>query len=156
MCGCSQHPAALMHATARAVSGSSVYVSDFPGLHDFDLLRRLVLSDGRVLRAQLPGRPTRDSLFCDVLRDGKSLLKVAGLLKSENTEMCLWQISTFCLSKLNKSVSFSKRSIHGRLLRTRELIKKACLVCATAVCSLEAIVQNLIVESWHIRQRRQS
>ncbi len=72
---CSQHPAAVMHATARAVSGSSVYVSDFPGLHDLDLLKRLVLPDGRVLRATLPGRPTRDSLFCDVLRDNMSLLK---------------------------------------------------------------------------------
>ena len=76
MCLCSQHPAAMMHATARAVSGSSVYVSDFPGIHDIELLRRLVLPDGRVLRALLPGRPTRDSLFCDVLRDNTSLLKV--------------------------------------------------------------------------------
>ena len=67
----------MMHATARAVSGSSVYVSDFPGVHDIELLRRLVLPDGRVLRALLPGRPTRDSLFCDVLRDNQSLLKVS-------------------------------------------------------------------------------
>ena len=40
------------------------------------LLRRLVLPDGSILRAQLPGRPTRDSLFRDPLRDAKSLLKV--------------------------------------------------------------------------------
>lgn len=61
---------------ARAVSGGAVYVSDKPGQHDFELLRRLVLPDGTVLRALLPGRPTRDTLFCDVLRDGRSLLKV--------------------------------------------------------------------------------
>jgi hypothetical protein len=61
---------------ARAVSGGAVYVSDKPGQHDFELLRRLVLPDGTVLRGALPGRPTRDSLFCDPLRDGTSLLKV--------------------------------------------------------------------------------
>ena len=74
-----------MHATARAVSGSSVYVSDFPGIHDIDLLRRLVLPDGRVLRALLPGRPTRDSLFCDVLRDNHSLLKVCPVNSSSSS-----------------------------------------------------------------------
>jgi raffinose synthase len=41
------------------------------------VLRKLVLPDGTVLRAQLPGRPTRDALFSDVLRDGTSLLKVS-------------------------------------------------------------------------------
>ncbi len=45
-------------------------------LRCLQLLRRLVLPDGSILRAQLPGRPTRDSLFRDPLRDAKSLLKV--------------------------------------------------------------------------------
>lgn len=72
----SKHPAAHAHAAARAVSGAAVYVSDYPGQHDFGLLKRLVLPDGSVLRARLPGRPTADCLFSDVLRDGKSLLKV--------------------------------------------------------------------------------
>lgn len=70
-------PAGMLHGMARAVSGGAVYVSDKPGQHDFTLLRRLVLPDGYVLRAQLPGRPTRDCLFRDVLRDNKSLLKVS-------------------------------------------------------------------------------
>ena len=61
---------------ARAVSGGAVYISDRPGQHDFDLLRRLVLPDGSVLRGSLPGRPTRDSLFVDPLRNGTHLLKV--------------------------------------------------------------------------------
>lgn len=72
----SKHPAALLHAAARAVSGGPVYVSDKPGQHDFELLRKLVLPDGSVLRAKLPGRPTQDTLFDDPLRDGKTLLKV--------------------------------------------------------------------------------
>ncbi|BBN06277.1 raffinose synthase [Marchantia polymorpha subsp. ruderalis] len=75
----SLHPAAEYHAAARAVGGCSVYVSDKPGNHDFDLLRKIVLPDGRVLRAQLPGRPTRDCLFTDPARDGVSLLKIWNL-----------------------------------------------------------------------------
>lgn len=48
----------------------SCFSSDKPGYHNFDLLKKLVLPDGSVLRAQLPGRPTRDSLFVDPARDG--------------------------------------------------------------------------------------
>lgn len=74
----SGHPAGAYHAAGRAVSGSPVYVSDKPGEHDFDLLRKLVLPDGTVLRARLPGRPTRDCLFRDPTRE-PVLLKVFNL-----------------------------------------------------------------------------
>ena len=53
-----------------------MYVSDKPGHHDFELLKRLVLSDGTLLRCSGVGRPTLDTLFEDVMRDGRSLLKV--------------------------------------------------------------------------------
>ncbi|GLT40729.1 hypothetical protein SLA2020_148420 [Shorea laevis] len=72
----SLHPAAEYHAAARSVGGCPIYVSDKPGNHNFELLKKLVLPDGSVLRAQLPGRPTRDCLFVDPARDGVSLLKV--------------------------------------------------------------------------------
>ncbi len=71
----SAHPAGAFHAAARAISGGPVYVSDPPDRHDFALLRQLVLSDGSVLRADLPGRPTRDCLFSDPRTD-PILLKV--------------------------------------------------------------------------------
>jgi raffinose synthase len=45
--------------------------SDKPGNHDFNLLKKLVLPDGSILRAKLPGRPTRDCLFNDPARDEK-------------------------------------------------------------------------------------
>lgn len=77
----SLHPAAEYHAAARAIGGCAVYVSDKPGNHDFDLLKKLVLPDGTVLRALLPGRPTRDCLFSDPSRDGKSLLKIWNMNK---------------------------------------------------------------------------
>ncbi|KAJ3670197.1 hypothetical protein LUZ60_010521 [Juncus effusus] len=72
----SLNPAAEYHGAARAIGGCAIYVSDKPGQHNFDLLRKLVLPDGSVLRAQLPGRPTRDCLFSDPARDGTSLLKI--------------------------------------------------------------------------------
>lgn len=77
----SLHPAAEYHGAARAIGGCPIYVSDKPGNHDFELLKKLVLPDGSVLRAQLPGRPTRDSLFADPARDGSSLLKVWNINK---------------------------------------------------------------------------
>ncbi|KAM1180886.1 hypothetical protein ACFX2G_020295 [Malus domestica] len=56
---------------------SDVYTQrDKPGHHNFDLLRKLVLSDGSVLRAKLPGKPTRDCLFADPARDRTSWLKI--------------------------------------------------------------------------------
>lgn len=86
----SSHPANLLHAAARAVSGAAVYVSDKPGRHDFELLRRLVLPDGSVLRAIRPGRPTVDCVFKDVMRDGRSLLKVnASLSRSDPAVSCM-------------------------------------------------------------------
>ena len=71
----SAHAMGSFHAAGRAVSGGPVYVSDTPDAHNFDLLRKLVLSDGSILRADRPGRPTRDCLFADVTRE-PVLLKV--------------------------------------------------------------------------------
>lgn len=61
----SDHPCGAFHAAARAVSGGPVYVSDRPRHHNFALLRKLTLSDGTILRADGPGRVTRDGLFAD-------------------------------------------------------------------------------------------
>ncbi|XP_057795142.1 probable galactinol--sucrose galactosyltransferase 2 isoform X2 [Salvia miltiorrhiza] len=79
----SLHDAAEFHAIARAVGGCGVYVSDKPGKHDFEILKRLVLPDGAVLRAKYPGRPTRDCLFVDPVMDGESLMKI-------------WNLNKFC------------------------------------------------------------
>ncbi|KAK3039995.1 hypothetical protein RJ639_027185 [Escallonia herrerae] len=76
----SLHPAAEFHASAWAISGGPVYVSDVPGKHNFDLLKKLVLPDGSVLRARLPGRPTKDCLFPDSACDGISILLTAHFL----------------------------------------------------------------------------
>jgi raffinose synthase len=71
----SGHPMGAFHAAGRAVSGGPVYVSDKPYEHDFDVLRKLVLHDGTILRCEFPGRPTRDSLFFDPVNE-KALFKI--------------------------------------------------------------------------------
>ena len=77
----SKHPFAGMHAAARAISGGPVYVSDSPGNHDAELLARLVLPNGGILRAQIPARPTVDCLFSDVQRDGVTAMKLWSMNK---------------------------------------------------------------------------
>ncbi|PON77066.1 Glycosyl hydrolase [Parasponia andersonii] len=92
----SLHPAGEYHGSARALSGGPIYVSDAPGKHDFELLKKLVLPDGSVLRPLLPGRPTRDCLFSDPARDGISLLKIwnmnkyTGVLGVYNCQGAAW------------------------------------------------------------------
>ncbi|XP_030954627.1 probable galactinol--sucrose galactosyltransferase 6 isoform X2 [Quercus lobata] len=92
----SLHPAADYHGSARAISGGPLYVSDAPGNHNFELLKKMVLPDGSILRARLPGRPTRDCLFTDPARDGVSLLKIwnmnkyTGVLGVYNCQGAAW------------------------------------------------------------------
>ncbi|KAK6149463.1 hypothetical protein DH2020_016988 [Rehmannia glutinosa] len=78
----SLHPMAEYHGAARAIGGCAIYVSDKPGNHDFDVLKKLVLPDGSTLRAKLPGRPTRDCLFSDPTRDGKRSFMVRDSIKN--------------------------------------------------------------------------
>ena len=52
----SSHPAAGMHAAARAVGGCAIYVSDAPGKHDPNLLRKLARAPAS-LRAPAPLHP---------------------------------------------------------------------------------------------------
>ena len=97
----SLHESAGLHAAARAVGGCPVYVSDAPGQHDSELLRKLVLPDGSVLRAKLPGRPTRDCLFAKVGSDGTSALKIwnqnpcgAGVVGTFNVQGVAWNFDS--------------------------------------------------------------
>jgi raffinose synthase len=71
----SGHAWGAYHAAGRALSGGPVYVSDKPEAHDAEVLRRIVCSDGSVLRCDEPGRPTLDTLFSDPTREDV-LLKI--------------------------------------------------------------------------------
>jgi raffinose synthase len=54
---------APFHAAARAICGGPIYISDKPGEQNFELLRKLITSEGRALRCEEPALPTRDCLF---------------------------------------------------------------------------------------------
>jgi len=71
----SGHEAGWFHAAARAISGSSIYVSDKPESHNFKLLKKLVLADGTVLRCEHPGMAARDCLFHNPTKE-EVLLKI--------------------------------------------------------------------------------
>jgi hypothetical protein len=92
----SKHECAALHAAARAISGGPVYISDPVGCHDSALLRRLVLSDGRILRTTQPARPTIDCLFRDVMEDKDTALKVwstnkvGGIVGAFNVQGSKW------------------------------------------------------------------
>lgn len=105
----SKHESAGLHAAARAIGGCPVYVSDKPGHHDPQLLKKLVLPDGSVLRAKLPGRPTKDCLFVDVTSDESSALKIwnmnsiGGVVGAFNVQGVAWNYDTHDNQVLNSS-----------------------------------------------------
>ncbi len=84
----SGHALGAYHAAGRAVSGAPVYVSDKPGTHDAEVLRKLVLSDGSALRCADLGRPTLDCLFHDPTHE-------AVLLKIFNRTAHGWVVGAF-------------------------------------------------------------
>ncbi|PON85234.1 Glycosyl hydrolase [Trema orientale] len=77
----STHYTAEFHGAARAIGGCAIYVSDKPGHHNFDIIKKLVLPDGSILPAKYAGRRTRDCIFIDPVTDEKSLLKIWNLNK---------------------------------------------------------------------------
>ncbi|WJX65288.1 galactinol--sucrose galactosyltransferase [Trifolium repens] len=77
----STHPCAAFHAASRAISGGPIYISDTVGNHNFDLLKKLALPDGTILRCEHYALPTKDCLFADPLHDGKTMLKIWNLNK---------------------------------------------------------------------------
>lgn len=77
----STHPCAAFHAASRAISGGPIYISDTVGNHNFDLLKKLALPDGTILRCETYALPTKDCLFSDPLHDGKTMLKIWNLNK---------------------------------------------------------------------------
>lgn len=59
----SYSPNAVFQAIARAISDGPVYVTDKPGKQDFKVLFPLVYRNGKIIRTDVPARPTEDCLF---------------------------------------------------------------------------------------------
>lgn len=66
---------AEIHAASRSISGGPVYVCDYPGKQNFDILNKLITSDGKILKCDQPALPTEDCIFADVYTDDR-LLKI--------------------------------------------------------------------------------
>lgn len=62
------HKHSVFHAVARALSGGPIYVSDKPGKHNFELIKKLIYRDGllnRPLRCPQPALPSPACLYQD-------------------------------------------------------------------------------------------
>lgn len=77
----SDHLCAKFHAGSRAICGGPIYVSDSVGSHDFDLIKKLVFTDGTIPKCQHFALPTRDCLFKNPLFDGQTILKIWNINK---------------------------------------------------------------------------
>ncbi len=66
---------AEFHAVGRAISGGPVYLSDAPGGHQPEIIKRLCFQDGSVPRWEQPALPAEDCLLTDCCREQK-LFKV--------------------------------------------------------------------------------
>ncbi|MFS0613444.1 Sip1-related alpha-galactosidase [Lederbergia ruris] len=60
-----KHRDAKRHALLRAVSGGPIYTSDPIDQTDPEVIKPLIYSDGRILRCDHPGKPTKDILMKD-------------------------------------------------------------------------------------------
>jgi hypothetical protein len=61
------HHDAVPHMTLRAVSGGPVYFSDGPGRTNPDIIRPLVYGDGKIIRCERGGQPTKEWLTVNPL-----------------------------------------------------------------------------------------
>lgn len=101
-------PQAEYQAIARAVSGGPVYVADQAGKENAALLRRLMLSSGRLLMLDGPGQVTRDTLLVDTGLV-PTPLKIAGRISRPGLTAAM--VGAFNVNK-------SAREVTGRLSAT--------------------------------------
>lgn len=64
-------------ARSKAVSGGPIYLSDAPANIDRNLVERLCLSDGHILRAAEPALPAPESIFIDSYRSDRAFRALA-------------------------------------------------------------------------------
>ena len=132
-------PEARIEAIARVIGGAAVYVSDRPGEHDAPLLQSLCTADGRVLRPVGVGRPTRDCLMADPLRDG-TLLRVS----NRNAEALLLAVFNFssveslkCQLSPKDVITSDDRSVDARFALSRSGAEDVTVIGARDCVTVE-------------------
>jgi len=88
---------AIKNSILRALSGGPIYISDTSDRSRAEVLRPLVLKDGRILRCDRPAMPSLDCLTSDPISSGK-VFKVQNICNHGGV------IAAFNLSADNKSV----------------------------------------------------
>lgn len=91
---------AKKNSVIRAVSGGPIYVSDTLDCSRAEILQPLILSDGRILRCDRPGMPTKDCLTKDPVHSGK-IFKIQNLCNGSGV------LAVFNLDEADQSVSGS-------------------------------------------------
>lgn len=99
---------AIKNSVIRAVSGGPIYVSDEYERSRRDVLVPLILEDGKILRCDRPGMPSKDSLTEDPTVSGK-VFKIQNVCSSSGV------IAAFNLDAENGSVKgrISPKDIEG-------------------------------------------
>lgn len=85
----SHHIDAGYHATLRTISGGPIFLTDVPGKQNIDLIKKVSLSNGEIIRADIPAKPTKDCLFninIDQPFKAFSMIGNSGLLGIWNTD----------------------------------------------------------------------
>ena len=89
---------ALKNSIIRAVSGGPIYVSDTLHRSKAEVLQPLIFADGKILRCEEPGMPTRDCLTQNPMHSGK-------IFKIQNTCNGCGILAVFNLDEEDRRVS---------------------------------------------------
>ena len=99
---------AVKNSILRAISGGPIYVSDTLGRSNADILKPLVLEDGRILRCDRPAMPAKDCLTSDPVHNGR-IFKLQNMCNGSGI------LAAFNLDEAEKPVSgfISPRDVEG-------------------------------------------
>lgn len=123
---------AIKNSVLRAISGGPVYISDMLGRSQKKIIEPLILGDGKVLRCDRPGVPTRDCLIDDPVTSGR-VFKVQNICGESGV------IAAFNLDAGNKSVKgkispMDVEGINGERFAVYEHFSKECRVLNKDEC----------------------
>ena len=97
--------ASRVHSVLRAISGGPIYMTDRAETVNPEIVRKLCLSDGELLRVDEPALPSPDTLFKDPL-NGDSVFKLFSTVEVKNFGV-IGVLAVFNISIENKTLNFT-------------------------------------------------